>query len=221
MSKILYDISKKEKFSAKLMYFSIGASLIFSLIVFIYFVFETKSIANKAKDEVYIMVDNIAYKAVRSKDYGKAQEASMKGTITLFNDYFWNLEPYPDYINERQKKAFDLSDESSKRLMKSLNQNSFYTDIINTKSSTIINVSPKEIQIDFSKKPYTFTYSGEFLVKKASSSIIHKIKASGELEEKTITDNNFTGWMIRNYKLENLERVKEENTESKEPEDAK
>ncbi|TXI90321.1 MAG: hypothetical protein E6Q36_01620 [Chryseobacterium sp.] len=205
----LNDISKKEKFSQTIIYVSIFGCFAFAIGMYFIYMNKASEITNKAKDEVYIFVDNQAYKAVRSQDYGQNLDASAKGTIQLFNDYFWNLEPYQDYINIRQNKAFDMSDESTKRLRKSLINDNFYTDIINSKSSTKVDLKPQDIIIDFTKKPYTFSYNAEFIITSGKVKTIHTLTAGGELEQARQTDNNFTGFRIKNYHLDKLE-VKEE-----------
>ncbi|SIS60497.1 hypothetical protein SAMN05421768_1129 [Chryseobacterium joostei] len=211
--KFLNDISKKEKFSQTIIYVSVLGCFLFSIAMLLIYMNKAAEITNKAKDEVYIFVDNQAYKAVRSQDYGQNMDASAKGAIQLFNDYFWNLEPYQDYINVRQNKAFDMSDESTKRLRKSLINDNFYTDIINSKSSTKIELKPQDIVIDFSKKPYQFNYKAEFIVVAGKSKTIHNLEAGGELEQTRQVDNNFTGFRIKNYHLDKL-GVKEEIKEA-------
>lgn len=212
MKKFLNDISQKEKFSVQIIYFSVGATLVFAALIFFIFMNKAKEITNKAKDEVYVMVDNQVLKTVRSNDYGQATEASIKGVVNLFNDYFWNLEPYQEYINDRHQKAFNMSDESVKRLRKSLNNQNFYIDIINSKSSTQIQINPADIIIDYTVKPYKFSYKGKFIIRRGQIQIIHNIEASGMMEQKKATDNNFTGWLIRDYKLDKLEQVEEINS---------
>lgn len=212
--KILNNISFKEKFSLYISIFSVVAVCVTVLVMFVIFTNKSTQIVEKSKGEVYVMVDDLVLKAIRSNDFKESTDASAKGALLLFHNYFWSLEPYEEYINENHGKAFDMSDGTVKQLRKYLNGQRFYNNILSGQYSTRLVMKADNIQIDYTKKPFKFVAQGKLLVYRKDDVVTHNLFSEGELEQRGNADNNFTGFFIKNYKVTDFEVIKTEKNES-------
>ena len=199
--KILNDISYKEKFARSISFFSIATLGVVMLGAFYLYSNRINAITEKAKGEVFMLVDGLMVKAIRNPDYQSNVEASTKGTILLFHQYFWNLEPYADYINQNHARAFDYADNSVKRLRAHLNEEEFYTGILSGKYSCNFIAKPSDIQIDLSQKPFKFTVKAILKIFRQDDIVYHNLVTSGVLEQRKNSENNFTGFFIKDYKV--------------------
>lgn len=208
--KTLNNISFKEQFALYISITSIVVVAITAVAMFVVFSNKNAEITENAKNEIYVMVDDLVLKAIRSQDFKDNIEASTKGAIRLFQNYFWSLEPYESYINENHDIAFDMGDASVKQLRKYLNDEGFYNNILSGKYSTRLILEPQNIEVDFSHKPYTFVSKGKLVVYRSDDVVTHNLITRGEISSKEQTDNNFTGYFIRDYKVSDFKVI---NTE--------
>ena len=211
--KILNDISYKERFAKSISFFSIATIGVVMLCAFFMYSNRINSTTEKAKGEVFMLVDGYMVKAIRNPDYQSNIEASTKGTIMLFHQYFWNLEPYADYINQNHNRAFDYADNSVKRLRAHLNEEEFYNGILSGKYSCNFVGNPSDIQIDLSQKPYKFTVKAKLKIFRQDDIVYHNLITSGFLEQRKNSENNFTGFMIKDYKVLDFSIISNEEIE--------
>ena len=207
--KILQDISFKEKFAVIISVSSIIGVAIVSVVAMILYTNKSQELYDDNREEIYVMVDNNVAKLVRSDDFKKPLEASLKGTIDLFHNYFWSLEPYKEYIDDNLNKAFDMGDNSVLNLRNVLNEKGFYNSIIAGKQSTRYKINLKDsIEIDYTTKPYKFKAYGKIRILKHNEIEVRNLITSGKLKGTGLSDNNYIGYDIINYKVINFDVIK-------------
>ena len=140
-------------------------------------IFFCAKLVTEERSQIYVLDGDIPFLAERS-----LQEANFvmeaKAHIQLFHQYFFNLPPDNDYMDE----------------------NGFYSDIIS--SSAVCTIICDSIDLDEHERK--FTYYGTQLIKRRSRDLKRSIITVGELDNVPRTENNPHGLLIVNWRtLEN------------------
>ncbi|MFV0531862.1 MAG: hypothetical protein ACK5MD_10565 [Flavobacteriales bacterium] len=205
--KILNNIYFKEKFAVIVTIFGFLIAIVVPIICIVLYNMKLSEELEKQSERIYLLTNNKVLEAVISKDSKTSVEASAKGHIMLFHEWFWSLEPYEEYIQEAHKKALNLVDNTGKLLQNQLKSKNYFSQLISSKYSYRIEMNPKDITIDFSQEPYVFTCKAKLRILRNNDVLYRNLITTGSLTHTGKSVNNFTDWMIRNYKVLNFDPI--------------
>lgn len=155
-----------------------------------------------SRNKVYLLSQGDALELVRSRNGKDNIKAEIKNHITMFHEFFYNLDPDPVDIKERIGKALYLIDESGQQLHFKRKDALYYHQLVDGNISTRVYIdSIISIQSE-NEKYHCKIYAWQKFIR---SSRITTKRIDGECNIRSVarTDNNPHGFLIEQYRLTN------------------
>lgn len=186
------------------------AVIVFSLLFsgFIY----TKSMAqvDESRNKVYLLSNGDALELVRSRSGKDNITAEIKNHITMFHQFFYDLDPDPVDIKTRIGKALYLIDDSGKQIHFKREEALYYHQLIDGSISTRVFIDSIGLSLDQNNKYQCKIYAWQKFTR--SSGVTEKrIDAECSIRNVARTDSNPHGFLIEQYRLINNNNKNEES----------
>lgn len=192
---ILRNIDSSIKLLKIIALVSICTSVLFSGYVFFYSMREI----DKSRDKVYLLSNGEALELVRSRNLRDNLQAEIKNHISMYHEFFYNLDPDPKDITKRVNMALNLIDQSGKLSEAQRQESMYYHKMIDGSISSRIYID--SISVQENKDYYVCKIFGKQKLERSSRYIIKNLNASCNIRQVARTDNNPHGLMIENYNL--------------------
>ncbi len=155
-----------------------------------------------SRNNVYLLSNGDALELVRSRSGKDNITAEIKNHITMFHQFFYDLDPDPVDIKARIGKALYLIDDSGKQIHFKREEALYYHQLIDGSISTRVYIDSIGLRLDQNNKYQCKIYAWQKFTR--SSGITEKrIDAECSIRNVARTDNNPHGFLIEQYRLIN------------------
>lgn len=172
----------------------------------------TKSMTQveESRNKVYLLSNGDALELVRSRSGKDNITAEIKNHITMFHQFFYDLDPDPVDIKTRIGKALYLIDDSGKQIHYKREEALYYHQLINGSISTRVFIDSIALSLDQDNKYQCKIYAWQKFTR--SSGVTEKrIDAECSIRNVARTDNNPHGFLIEQYRLINNSNKNEQS----------
>lgn len=151
---------------------------------------------------------------------GKAFDAAMVGKkenipveardhLKTFHQFFFNLSPDQQAINNSLNRALTMADESAKVQYDALKESGFYSNMITSGISQ--EITTDSIVVNTNEEPYYFRYYGKERITRATLVLTRQLTTEGLLRNLQMrSDNNPHGFLIERWKILDNHDIKTE-----------
>jgi len=206
--KILNNIATKETIARVTILISGVIVVIISLASILINNKAIKDAYEAQKQDIYLLDNGSILKAKLANNFKSPEIVAHKGFINLFHNYFWAIEPYPEYIEKNMEIALKMGDGSIALVKRLLEKESYFNTHISGRYSVRYEMDYDNTVLDYSKNPIEFTMNGKLLVIRNNDIIEKELKTTGNIIKIGNTESNFTGFYIQDYKVEVFKKTK-------------
>ncbi|SEC65515.1 Bacteroides conjugative transposon TraK protein [Tenacibaculum sp. MAR_2009_124] len=200
--KIFNDISKSEKKSRKIIFFSITSVLLIAIAA-MHYVYKTNE---SVKNSFYLIDGGQKVATIRVKDFRKAVDILTEGHISLFHQLFFSIEPDWEYIKRNiEEKALYMIDRSGTKVYNDLLNDNYFESVVMSRYR--IEVEMDSMNIDYSKYPYKFMFHGKQKIFYKRDITYRKLITKGYIEETAVSPNNLNGMKIIDWSIVNNDDI--------------
>jgi len=194
--KVLQNIDTSLKTMRLIMVITVIVSFLFSGYIYIISMAEVEANRNK----VYLLSQGEALELVRSRSGKDNIKAEIKNHITMFHEFFYNLDPDPVDIKVRINKALFLIDESGKQIHFKREEKLYYYQLVDGSISTraYIDSIVSELGPD---NIYHCKIKARLKISRSSKTEYKQIDSECSIRTVARTDNNPHGFIIEQYRL--------------------
>ncbi|POS00903.1 conjugative transposon TraK protein [Flavobacterium croceum DSM 17960] len=178
---------------------------VFSISVYFY----SMSLVEKSKDKVYLLNNGNALELVRSRNLLDNVKAEIKSHVTMFHEFFFNLDPDPQDIKKRVTKALNLIDDTGRQLESSRNESMYYHKMIEGAISSRFYLD--SISLQQNNNIYYCKIFAKQKLERSSKIVFKNLIAECRIRQTSRTDDNPHGLLIENYLIKNNETINEIN----------
>lgn len=202
--KILQNVDTSLKTMRIVMFGSIVLAFSFSSYIY----YQSMAQVEESRNKVYLLNQGDALELVRSRNGNDNIIAEIKNHITMFHQFFYDLDPDPVDIKSRIDKALYLIDESGKQIHFKREEALYYHQLVDGSISTrvyIDSIIPRMVNNIYYCKIFA-------RLKYIRSSKISEKRIDSEcrIRNAARTDNNPHGFIIEQYRLTNNTTVYEQ-----------
>ena len=186
------------------------AVIVFSLLFCGFIYIKSMAQVDESRNKVYLLSNGDALELVRSRSGKDNITAEIKNHITMFHQFFYDLDPDPVDIKTRIGKALYLIDDSGKQIHSKREEALYYHQLIDGSISTRVFIDSIGLSLDQNNKYQCKIYAWQKFTR--SSGVTEKrIDAECSIRNVARTDNNPHGFMIEQYRLINNNTKNEES----------
>lgn len=165
---------------------------------------------DESRNKVYLLSNGDALELVRSRSGKDNITAEIKNHITMFHQFFYDLDPDPVDIKTRIGKALYLIDDSGKQIHFKREEALYYHQLIDGSISTRVFIDSIGLSLDQNNKYQCKIYAWQKFTR--SSGVTEKrIDAECSIRNVARTDSNPHGFLIEQYRLINNNNKNEES----------
>lgn len=201
--KILQNIDTSLKTMRTIMLTMLVLCFLFCSYVYFY---SMKQI-DQSRDKVYLLSQGNALELIRSRNGTDNMVAEIKNHVSMFHEFFYNLDPDPVDIKTRINKALFLIDESGSQIHSKREENLYYHKLIDGNMSSRVYID-SIIPVLTDNVYHCKIIARQKIIRTSSSSEKH-IDAECTIRNVARTDNNPHGFLIQGYRLVNTKPVNE------------
>jgi conjugative transposon TraK protein len=163
--------------------------------------YKSYQLAALTQSKVYILANGKALEAFAA-DRKENVAVEARDHITLFHQYFFNLDPDDKSIQASLTKAMYLCDGSAKQQFQNLRENGYYASLIAGNISQRIDIDSIELNTTF--YPYYFRLHARQTILRATSIVHRSLITEGWLRNINRSENDTHGFLIERWRtLEN------------------
>jgi conjugative transposon TraK protein len=201
--KIIQNVDTSLKTMRLVMFVVLVVSFSFAGYIYIYSMNEIDINRNK----VYLLNQGNALELVRSRNGKDNIVAEIKSHVSMFHEFFYNLDPDPVDIKTRINKALVLIDESGVMIQAKRNEALYYHNLVNGSISSRVYVDSINVVLDGDKYQCTI-FARQKLIR--STKVTEKnIYSQCAIRTVSRTDSNPHGFIIEQYKITNNSPINE------------
>jgi conjugative transposon TraK protein len=165
-------------------------------------------LAALTQSKVYILANGKALEAFAA-DRKENVAVEARDHITLFHQYFFNLDPDDKSIQASLTKAMYLCDGSAKQQFQNLRENGYYASLIAGNISARMEIDSIELNTTF--YPYYFRLHARQTILRSTSIVFRSLITEGWLRNINRSDNNTHGFLIERWRTLENNDLKTEN----------
>jgi len=187
--------------------FVLLASFIFSSYVY----YTSLKIIEENSNRVYLLNEGNILELLKSRDTDNNVSAEIKNHVSMFHEFFFNLDPDPKDIKTRINKALHLIDESGKLLESERTESRYYHKMIEGSISSRINIDSILVSKENNSEKFYVKVYGQQKLERTTKIILRNVVADCHLRKIGRTDNNPHGFLIENYQILNNQIIHEKS----------
>lgn len=180
----------------------------FAFSAFIYFY--SMNQISLSREKVYLLNNGNALELVKSRNLQDNLKAEVKNHVTMFHEFFYNLDPDAKDIKSRVNRALNLIDESGKLLESQRNENLYYQKMIEGSISSRFYLD-SIVTKSYDEKYYTCKVFGKQKLERSSKLIVKNLISECKVRQLSRTDNNPHGLIIENFIVTNNKTIDEQS----------
>lgn len=165
-------------------------------------------IVENSRDKVYLLSQGDALELVRSRNGVDNITAEIKNHITMFHQFFYDLDPDPIDIKSRINKSLYLIDETGKQIHFKREEALYYHQLVDGSISTRVYID--SIKPILQNNIYHCIIYARLKYIRSSKVTEKRINSECIIRNVARTDNNPHGFMIEQYRLTNNSTIYEE-----------
>ena len=172
------------------------------------------SSAYSAKASSIYLFDGQRVLRASAADVSEVRPAEARSHVERFHQTLFTLSPDREAIDRRVARAFELGDESLASFHETLEENSFYTNLISSNTSQEIVFD--DIAVDVAAEPHTFSVTAELILTRPTSitkrtlvttGYLRDLLKGGALSGDARTDFNPHAYLIEHFRVVSNETV--------------
>lgn len=163
---------------------------------------------DEGRKKVYLLSQGNALELTRSRDGADNITAEIKNHITMWHQFFYNLDPDPVDIKSRIDKAAFLIDDSGRLIDSKRNETNFYSQLVSGNISTRVYID--SIVPVYQDGVYKCKIIGRLKYIRSSKITEKHLDSECNIRIVARTDNNPHGFLIENYLLTNQNIINEQ-----------
>lgn len=202
--KILQNVDTSLKTMRVIMLGVVLLSFLFSAVIY----YQSMAEVEASRNKVYLLSQGNALELIRSRSGADNITAEIKNHISMFHNFFYDLDPDPIDIKKRIEKALFLIDESGKQIHFKREEALYYHQLVDGSISTRVYIDSIVPVLDENNVYHCKIFARQKFIR--SSKITEK-QINSECTIRTIsrTDNNPHGFMIEQYRVTNNAPINE------------
>ena len=202
--KLIQNIDTSLKTMRTVMFGVVITSFIFSAYIYI----DSQVRIEECRKKVYLLSQGNALELTRSRDGADNITAEIKNHITMWHQFFYNLDPDPVDIKNRIEKAAFLIDDSGELINSKREETNFYSQLVSGNISTRVYIDSIVPVLQDGVYRCKITSRLKYI---RSSKITEKhLDSECNIRIVSRTDNNPHGFLIENYLLTNQNIINEQ-----------
>ena len=202
--KILQNIDTSLKTMRMVMITVIACAFLFCSYIYI----SSMKQIEESRNKVYLLNQGNALELVISRRGNDNIEAEIKNHITMFHDFFYNLDPDPVDIKIRINKALYLIDESGAQIHSKREEVLYYHKLVDGNISSRVYIDSINLVKSTDNVYHCKIIARQKLIRTSNTTEKH-IDAECKFRNVARTDNNPHGFLIEQYRLTNTAPVNE------------
>lgn len=158
----------------------------------------------ESKKNIYILENSQALVKAQATDITNSYNILARSAVERINKLLYQQVPDVNNLNKQLHEATTMSDRSVANVIDALKTHDYYDNILAQNFYTLLLTD--SIVIDYSINPHRFVFWGTLKIVRGSLSQDRNIITSGYVEQMAngvATENNITGFLIRQLKIEN------------------
>jgi len=203
--KILQNIDTSLKTMRIVLISILIASFSFSLFIYV----DAQNRIEQGRNKVYLLAQGNALELTRSRDGKDNITAEIKNHITMWHQFFYNIDPDPVDIKVRIEKAAFLIDDSGKLIDSKRNETNFYSQLVSGNISTRVYID--SIIPALENGVYHCRIIARLKYIRSSKVTEKHLDSQCNIRMVARTDNNPHGFLIENYLLTNQTLINEQS----------
>lgn len=169
--------------------------------------YSTSKLISQSREKVYVLNNGNSLEMALARNPEENREAEIKSHVTMFHQFFYNLDPDPVDIKESIERALYLIGESGKQMQFAREENLYYSKIIDASISTRVKID--SIQLDMSRNPYLVNIFARQKLIRPSKVLFKNLVSQCQVRNVKRTDNNPHGLIIEKYNILDNKTIKE------------
>lgn len=203
--KILQNVDTALKTMKMVCFLVITGSLVFSGYIY----YSSMILVEQSGNKVYLLNQGDALELVRSRNGTDNIVAEIKNHVTMFHQFFYDLDPDPIDIKARINKALFLIDDSGKQIHFKREEALYYHQLVDGSISSRVYIDSIVPRLD-NNIYFCKIYARQKFIR--SSKVTEKrIDAECKIRSVARTDNNPHGFLIEKYNLINNNTLYEQS----------
>lgn len=170
-----------------------------------YIYYDAQNRIDESRNKVYLLANGNALDLVRSRNGADNITAEIKNHITMWHQFFYNIDPDPVDIKIRVGKASFLIDNSGKLIESKRIETNFYNQLVSGNISTRVTID--SIIPILENDIYKCKIIARLKYIRTSNVTEKHLDATCEMRIVARTDNNPHGFLIENYILTNQTEI--------------
>ena len=167
--------------------------------------------SNDFSQRIYV-VNRGAAMEIMSTNVMDNRKAEANFHVTRFHDLFFTLAPDARSIEANFNKASFLCDESAKVTFDKLKEDQFYQRVIQTNTTQKIEVV--KVDLNLTTYPYHAVTTFKVIQERATSRSTRLLMSESDLVDVNRSEANPNGFLMRNFKITQSSKAKEEKISS-------
>lgn len=173
-----------------------------------YIYYDAQNRIEEGRNKVYLLANGNALDLIRSRNGVDNISAEIKNHITMWHQFFYNIDPDPVDIKVRIGKASFLIDNSGKLIESKRLETNFYSQLVSGNISTRVIID--SIIPVLENDVYKCKIVARLKYIRHSNITEKHLDATCEMRNVARTDNNPHGFLIENYILTNQTVINEQ-----------
>lgn len=161
--------------------------------------FTSLRLVEESRNKVYLLNNGNILQLVRSRNLKDNIEAEIKNHVSMFHEYYFNLDPDAKDIKRRVDIALNLVDDSGKLLESGRTESMYYHKMIEGAINSRIYID--SIKVYKNEAFYSAKIFAKQKLERTTRIVMKEFEADCRIREVARTENNPHGLMIENYKI--------------------
>lgn len=200
---ILRNIDNSVKLIKTIALIAIICSFSFSIYIYTY---SMNQIEN-AREKVYLLSKGNALELIRGRNMKENVLAEVRNHITMFHEYFFNLDPDIKDIKTKVNKSLNLIDESGKLLESQRTESMYYHKMIEGSISSRVYID--SIFITEADEKYICKIYAKQKLERSSKVTMKYLTSECRVRQTNRTESNPHGLIIENFIITNNTTINE------------
>ena len=172
-----------------------------------YNTWSTSNTVEKSREKIYVLNNGNSLELALARNPEANRKAEIKNHITMFHQFFYDLDPDPVDIKESVEKAMYLIGESGKQMQFAREESLYYPKLVDGSISTRVKID--SFQVDMSTVPYVVNIFARQKLIRPSKILFKNLISQCQVRNVKRTDNNPHGLLIERYRIIDNSTIKE------------
>lgn len=166
-----------------------------------YIYFSQSEKLDRERSSVFVLQNGKSIYIANRENMSENRPAEIKHHVTILMNLLFSISPDNASVNENNKQALYLGDQSVKKFIDQLTEKKYYDQLIAASASQSLKLDTNSIQLDLSTYPIKIVVKGTEQIVRLSNITIKEITCSMDVINVNRSDNNPHGLLVENFSV--------------------